>query len=332
MGLKEQFQDLIKRAKHKYPKHKFARKWTDEMKALGEEEVEDQINHLEGRINALFIDQSRVDRYHRLQKKIDSQDLKLKQMAAAQESKQDEIRDIEQQWKPKLLEAVDKISHKFGEFFAQFNNAQGKTELVCEHAESEEELKYSEWHIDILTKFRDDQPWKRLTSSSQSGGEKSVSTMLYLLSLQQVTTVPFRVVDEINQGMDPVNERRIMQILNFECTPKRRHRDDESGVIKHLPQYFVVTPKLLPRLEYSPCSSVFVIFNGPFQMPQRDWTLKKFVQSQKTLSPPRKKKRATQEEDEDEEEDESESESGSGSGSEEDEEESYETGEEESED
>lgn len=190
-------------------------------------------------------------------------------------------------------------------------SVQGKVELVS-HDESGDVRPYSEWCIDILTKFRADQPWKRLTSASQSGGEKSVSTMLYLLSLQQVTTVPFRVVDEINQGMDPHNERRIMQILNYECTPKRRHRQHDDGAIR-LPQYFVVTPKLLPRLEYSPCSSVYVIFNGPFQMPQEYWQMESFLQSQRVLSqsPPRGGKRRNRrdnmsEDDEEEDGDESE--------------------------
>merc|ERR1712087_746736 len=96
------------------------------------------------------------------------------------------------------------------------------------------------------------------------------------------------------------NERRVMQILNFECTPKTRHRNAQGKLC--LPQYFVVTPKLLPRLEYSPCSSVFVIFNGPFQMPQEYWKLNKFVQSQKTLS------QATQEEDDESESEEDEDE------------------------
>eukprot|EP00483_Globobulimina_turgida_P010060 UN10079 len=190
-------------------------------------------------------------------------------MENAQSENESAIKHIENQWKPKLLEAVEKISMKFGEFFAQFNKAQGKVVLV------EAEF-YCDWCIDILTKFRDDQPWKQLTASSQSGGEKSVSTMLYLLSLQQVTTVPFRVVDEINQGMDPINERRIMQILNYECTPKRK------GVVR-LPQYFVVTPKLLPKLKYSPCSTVYFIYNGPYQMPQKYWTPDEFVQTQKEL-------------------------------------------------
>ena len=35
--------------------------------------------------------------------------------------------------------------------------------------------------------------------------------MLYLISLQNLTKCPFRVVDEINQGMDPKNERKVFK-------------------------------------------------------------------------------------------------------------------------
>ncbi|RUS31638.1 hypothetical protein BC938DRAFT_477385, partial [Jimgerdemannia flammicorona] len=64
-----------------------------------------------------------------------------------------------------------------------------------------------------------------LTGQRQSGGtlltrrewtvftflqqERSVSTILYLMALQELAKTPFRVVDEINQGMDPRNERLI---------------------------------------------------------------------------------------------------------------------------
>jgi hypothetical protein len=71
--------------------------------------------------------------------------------------------------------------------------------------------------------------------------ERSVSTIVYLVSLQDLTNCPFRVVDEINQGwlvfevnslwinrrlhlrdpsltlfllgMDPINERKMFQQL-----------------------------------------------------------------------------------------------------------------------
>lgn len=37
--------------------------------------------------------------------------------------------------------------------------------------------------------------------------------MLYLISLQELTPCPFRLVDEINQGMDPINERMIFKVV-----------------------------------------------------------------------------------------------------------------------
>eukprot|EP01083_Nonionella_stella_P178140 628452_1 len=281
--LKDEYRSLLTRVRLTYPRKEFQDKINQlQDKHLKLDGIQDKINQLQGRINVLLIDEERVVRYGRLEKKIATQKDKLYKMEAAQNKKDQNIREIEDKWAPQLQEAVDKISNKFGEFFAQFNKAEGQIELVRDV--DGKRLKYSEWHIDILTKFREDQPFIPLTSSSQSGGEKSVSTMLYLLSLQQVTTVPFRVVDEINQGMDPINERRIMQILNFECTPAARHRNWNDGVIRHLPQYFVVTPKLLPRLEYSPCSNVFVIFNGPFQMPQEYWKMNEFCESQQALT------------------------------------------------
>ena len=49
----------------------------------------------------------------------------------------------------------------------------------------------------VLCFFADE--FKALTSATQSGGEKAVTTALYMMALQDMTKVPFRVVDEINQ-------------------------------------------------------------------------------------------------------------------------------------
>lgn len=38
-----------------------------------------------------------------------------------------------------------------------------------------------------------------LDAKSQSGGERALTTALFLLALQEVTHFPFRIVDEINQ-------------------------------------------------------------------------------------------------------------------------------------
>jgi len=38
-----------------------------------------------------------------------------------------------------------------------------------------------------------------LDAKSQSGGERALTTALFLLALQEITHFPFRIVDEINQ-------------------------------------------------------------------------------------------------------------------------------------
>ena len=53
--------------------------------------------------------------------------------------------------------------------------------------------------MQIRVKFRSEESLHVLDARHQSGGERSVSTMLYLMALQDITNCPFRVVDEINQ-------------------------------------------------------------------------------------------------------------------------------------
>ena len=58
---------------------------------------------------------------------------------------------------------------------------------------------YDKYGIRIRVKFRKTEALRELTSHYQSGGERSVSTILYLMALQELNRCPFRVVDEINQ-------------------------------------------------------------------------------------------------------------------------------------
>ena len=57
-----------------------------------------------------------------------------------------------------------------------------------------------------------------------------------LCAVQHVTVTPFRVVDEINQGMDRINERKVfIQMVDAACRPGTT-------------QCFMFTPKLMPDL------------------------------------------------------------------------------------
>lgn len=61
------------------------------------------------------------------------------------------------------------------------------------------ENNFDKYGIQIKVKFRAKDSLHVLTPFHQSGGERSVSTMLYMMALQELTKCPFRVVDEINQ-------------------------------------------------------------------------------------------------------------------------------------
>ena len=160
--------------------------------------------------------------------------------------KQAVIDATKQAWLPKLQELFGRINTAFSAAMSAIGCA---GEVRLSEAANDD---FAAFAVEILVKFRDDGGLERLNPHRQSGGERSVSTMLYLISLQDLTRCPFRVVDEINQGMDPKNERKIFkQMVASACAPGT-------------PQCFLLTPKLLPQLDYSPEVTVLAIFNGPW--------------------------------------------------------------------
>lgn len=76
------------------------------------------------------------------------------------------------------------------------------------------------------------------------------------MSLQSMAQAPFRVVDEINQGMDPRNERMVHE------------RMVEIACREHTSQYFLITPKLLSGLRYDRRMRVHTIISGERVDPQ----------------------------------------------------------------
>ena len=99
---------------------------------------------------------------------------------------------------------------------------------------------YKSYGVSIKVKFRDETDLAELSRGRQSGGEMSVSTAVYMLALQEMTTVPFRCVDEINQGLDERNERRVWDMILSAAT-------EGQGS-----QYFYLAPKMPYNLNYRP--------------------------------------------------------------------------------
>ncbi|MCL7031993.1 hypothetical protein MKW94_005340 [Papaver nudicaule] len=186
-----------------------------------------------------------LDEYERRQKKIE--DIAKKLEADGEELKRcmDEIESLKDKWLPMLRNLVAQINETFSRNFQEMAVA-GEVSL------DERELEFDKYGIFIKVKFRQEGQLQVLSARHQSGGERSVSTILYLVSLQDLTNCPFRVVDEINQGMDPINERKMFQQLV------------RAASQLNTPQCFLLTPKLLPDLEYSDACSVLTVMNGPW--------------------------------------------------------------------
>ncbi|EDQ86629.1 uncharacterized protein MONBRDRAFT_28020 [Monosiga brevicollis MX1] len=164
-----------------------------------------------------------------------------------------------------LKKQTHDISIKFGEFFQQLEGCAGSVKLV--KADS-----YKNWGIQIMVQFRAGEELAPLMHSHQSGGERSVSTMLYLMALQTQTQCPFRVVDEINQGMDDKNERRVFEQVMSVCSQAEAS------------QYFLVTPKLLPNLQYNDKVTVHCVFSGTDMVNFDQWDLGRFCDVKRQLN------------------------------------------------
>ncbi|XP_026375136.1 structural maintenance of chromosomes protein 5 isoform X2 [Ursus americanus] len=207
-----------------------------------------------------------VEEYTKREEEIEqlTEELKIKKVEL--DKYKENISQVKERWLNPLKELVEKINEKFSNFFSSMQCA-GEVDL---HTENEED--YDKYGIRIRVKFRSSTQLHELTPHHQSGGERSVSTMLYLMALQELNRCPFRVVDEINQGMDPINERRVFEmVVNTAC------KENTS-------QYFFITPKLLQNLPYSEKMTVLFVYNGPHMLEPNRWNLKAFQRRRRRIT------------------------------------------------
>lgn len=203
----------------------------------------------------LFLNHNVLEEYETRQKKIES-------LSKSQEMEEEklsnlinEINALKERWLPTLRSLVSQINQTFSRNFQEMAVA-GEVSL------DEHDMDFDKYGILIKVKFRETGLLQVLSAHHQSGGERSVSTILYLVSLQDLTNCPFRVVDEINQGMDPINERKMFQQLV------------RAASQPNTPQCFLLTPKLLPNLDYSEACSILTVMNGPWiEEPSQVWSV-----------------------------------------------------------
>ncbi|KAI1434802.1 P-loop containing nucleoside triphosphate hydrolase protein [Xylaria sp. CBS 124048] len=165
------------------------------------------------------------------------------------ESLSNQTQELRQKWEPRVDSLIAQISDAFAYNFEQINCA-GQVDIY------KDEEDFEQWAIEIKVKFRQNETLQQLNQHRQSGGERAVSTIFYLMALQSMAQAPFRVVDEINQGMDPRNERMVHE------------RMVEIACREHTSQYFLITPKLLTGLRYDERMRILCIASGQHMPPE----------------------------------------------------------------
>ena len=270
------------------------------------EQLESEIESEKARLELMHEGNGGVIReYEQRKKKIDALTARLQEIRNALSEFDDKIKELRDQWEPELDSLVEKISNSFSLNMEQISCA-GEVGI---HKDED----FDQWAIQIRVKFRyvhvlllilkqtrqltplirESEPLTTLDSHRQSGGERAVSTIFYLMSLQSLTRSPFRVVDEINQGMDPRNERLVhKRMVGIACgvldqqsqsqSHADRHEDDEdqeeereshsalTGQGKGSSQYFLITPKLLHDLTYERGMRVLCIASGEYMPADRN--------------------------------------------------------------
>lgn len=202
----------------------------DEIEQSDIEDLDVLIVEKKAKLNCLNIDPNApqlIKEYKERKIKIKNLEKKLETLNLSAETKASEIEKLYSEWLPKIQELTCLLSVNFQKFLKSFG-CMGVIELDIGVTRYD----FQAYGLLIKVQFRNDIPSLRLLDAkSQSGGERALTTALFLLSLQEVTHFPFRIVDEINQGMDKVYERKLMELF-MQLFEDRKN------------QYFVVTPKV----------------------------------------------------------------------------------------
>ena len=195
----------------------------------------------------------------------------------------DEVRKQHDTWVQELRLAVKRLSEQFASN-CEALGVKGTIEL------HEAGSVYKDYGLNLISSFHGAE-LSHAAAATQSGGEKSVTTILFLLAMQRSAPCPFRIIDEINQGMDETNERKVMHLIGTSSMPSKEQREalclpagvagtgaarvrpraealaDPRGTLLHKAhhighQYFMLTPKLLPDLHFPDHVRIHTVFNG----------------------------------------------------------------------
>jgi len=254
-------------------------------------DIVERMNQIEDDVNDIHDNPQVHERAQRLQAKVAKLEAELAQARHNFDNAEEAMQERAHKWE----RDVGKIAKRLNDSFSSF---MGSLQLGGE-VRLREVGKFEDYELQIRVKFREASDMAELDGNKHSGGERAVSTVMYLMALQELTSSPFRVVDEINQGMDESNERLVFDRIVDSCCDcdgdgmhdgDDEERNEDAVVVTHKstkPQYFLVTPKLLQGLVKmnNDDVTVLLLLNGPGTEKKWDFAdvLKKLIRKSRDL-------------------------------------------------
>ena len=173
----------------------FAKWFKDEVLTQCPEDSVDAINDRIAAIKVLLdsaIDNPQIaERYESTKAETDRLVVEVKSLENAFQQIDDNVKSRSKSWLDQVLGVSDKLNSKFSSYMQDLQY-QGDVAL-------RQTATFDKYQMQMRVSFRENDKLIDLSGERHSGGERAVSTIMYLMALQDLTNAPFRVVDEINQ-------------------------------------------------------------------------------------------------------------------------------------
>jgi len=184
-------------------------------------EVLDEIRVTDGHLAALADVSEDIERMYESYSKL-YLELKEKAQVVAEnrEKTLEEVKTRMQVWRNVMQSLLERVNLEYQKIMGQ-TLAAGEVRLANGH-----DIETA--GLEVLVGFKGGKP-VALDAYTQSGGERTMATMSFLLALQQHVRSPFRAVDEYDIHMDPKNRETIARMLL-------------STIKDATAQYIVITP------------------------------------------------------------------------------------------